>query len=78
MDGYNPADIDGTFSGSMADYDPYATGMYDGSAGDGQTWSQIGSDWGEYHGTASAMGRHVGELFDTHFGGSWGDLGDHV
>merc|ERR1712183_296537 len=25
-----------------------------------------------------AMGRHVGELFDEHFGGSWGDLGDHL
>ena len=24
------------------------------------------------------MGRHVGELFDTHFGGSWSALGSHV
>jgi len=24
------------------------------------------------------MGRHVGDLFDTHFGGSWSALGDHV
>jgi len=24
------------------------------------------------------MGRHVEDLFDTHFGGSWSALGDHA